>query len=217
MGAGGAFTSTAPGQGRQLQNAITTTGMNNATTLKAADLTSQRAADTQLAIGNRTLAPIDNGDGTSHYDTKSNAASQHMAGPVTKEGVLGAMLRKYAAGNAPTDVASIAPNAPDATSAPAAPAPQGNPFATIPPQVQHVLGVGMTPESMVHPQTGQTGVSYDGGQNIVDSTGRTVPATGFLPVGQEAALGQARDNNVRASAANRRRRSRQQQSRDGRP
>ncbi len=192
MGAGGAFGSTAPGQGRQLANASSIAAGNNATTLAAADLTSKRAADTQLAIDARTLAPIDNGDGTAHYETKTNAASGHMAVPVTKEGVLGAMLRRYAAGNAPTDVASAAPNAPQ---------PQGNPFAGVPPQMQHVMGVGMPPQSMVHPQTGQTGVSYDGGQNIVDSTGRTVPATGFLPVGQETALGQARDNNVRATAA----------------
>jgi hypothetical protein len=216
MGAGGSAGNTAIGQGRALANDrsiagahdatsrannadtmannITTTGMNNNTTLSAEDMRSKRAADTQLAIDGRTSVPVDNGDGTSHYDTKTNAASGNLAVPVTKEGVLGAMLRKYAAGNAPTDVASTAPNA-------GAPASTGNPFAAIPPQVQHVLGVGMPPQSMVHPQTGQTGVSYDGGQNIVDATGRVVPATGFLPVGQEAALGQARDNNVRASAA----------------
>jgi hypothetical protein len=195
MGAGGGAANTAIGQRRSLDNAITTTGMNNATTLKAADMTSKRAADTQLAIDARTTVPVDNGDGTSHYETKTNAAGQHLAVPVTKEGVLGAMLRKYAAGNAPTDVAAASPNAPVAS------APQGNPFAGIPPQAQHVLGVGMTPQPMVHPQTGRTGVSYDGGQTIVDETGRATPATGFLPVGQETALSQARDNNVRAGAS----------------
>lgn len=189
LGAGGTFGSTAPGQGRVLQNNITTTGMNNATSrANNADTNAEHAA-TALAVDGRTLTNVDNGDGTAHYETKSNAAAGHMAVPVTKEGVLGAMLRKYAAGNAPTDVAS------------AAPAPQGNPFSGMPPQIQHVLGVGMPPQSMVHPATGQTGVSYDGGVNIVDSTGRTVPATGFLPVGQEAALGQERDNNVRAGAS----------------
>lgn len=196
MGAGGNFAATAPGQGRANASAERIGAGNNKATIDAQHIASDRAAETQLAIDGRTLTNVDNGDGTAHYETKSNAASGHMAVPVTKEGVLGAMLRKYAAGNAPTDVAAASPNAPVAPAAP-----QGNPFAAIPPQVQHVLGVGMPPQSMVHPQTGQTGVSYDGGQNIVDGSGRTIPATGFLPVGQEAALGQARDNNVRKQAS----------------
>jgi hypothetical protein len=215
LGAGGSAASTFAGQGRSLANDSSiaaghdaTSRANNAdsntTTLKANDMTSQRQADTQLAIAGRTLAPVDNGDGTAHYDTSTNAAAGHMAVPVTKEGVLGAMLKRYAAGNAPTSVADASPNAPAdpaATPAPTTPQPQANPFSGMPQQIQHLIGVGMPPQSMVHPVTGQTGVSYDGGQNIVDNTGRTIPATGFLPVGQEAA-GQARDNNVRAGAAN---------------
>lgn len=189
MGAGGAFGSTAPGQGRQLQNQITTTGMNNDTSLKVADMTSKRAADTQLAIDGRTLVPVDNGDGSSHYDTKTSAGAGHAAVPVTKEGVLGAMLRKYAAGNSPTDVGGTNPNA------------AANPFSGIPPQVQHVLGVQVPDQTMVHPGSGMTGISRDGGQNVILPNGATIPATGFQPVSQETALSEARGGIQRAQTA----------------
>lgn len=164
---------------RRYDSDIATTGMNNATTLKANDQTSQRAADTQLAIDGRTLVQVDNGDGTSHYETKSNAGANHLTAPVTTEGVLGGVFRRAAANQQPGV----------------------DPFAGIDPRMMKKAGLDLPEQTLVHPQTGQTAISRDGGRTAILSDGSAIPATGFLPVGQEAALGQARDNNVRSGAA----------------
>jgi hypothetical protein len=96
------------------------------------------------------------------------------------------MLRKVADGQQP-----------GSTSA----APMANPFASLPPQIQHVAGVAVPEQSLIEPRSGMTGISRDGGQTVILPNGATIPATGFQPVGQDAALAQARDNGVRASAA----------------
>lgn len=199
IGAGNNAATIAVGRGNNAEthyatdtNAATSRANNadtNSTTLQSADMTSKRAADTQLAIDGRTLASIDNGDGTSHYDTKSNAAAGNLPVPATKEGVLGGMLRKYAQQQQQQPVDGSAP------------APTGNPFSGIPPQVQHVLGVGMPDQSMVHPGSGMTGISRDGGQTVILPNGASIAATGFQPVDQGTALNEARGNIQRAQTA----------------
>jgi hypothetical protein len=128
--------------------------------------------------------------------------------PPTPESVKGAVLQGYLQGQPPQGGQPSAPPAqpnaqPSAFNTGAAPVAAGNPFSGMSPQMQHVLGVGMTEQAYVHPQSGLTGTSRDGGQTITLTDGRTVPGmgTGFMPVPADAALAQARDNNVRASAS----------------
>lgn len=192
MGAGGAFSATAPGQGRELANRSSIAAGNNATTLEAQRIASDRAAAVQQAIDNRTLTPVDDGNGGLVYMPKSQAAGR--GAPMSSDAVVANMLRRYAT-QQPVQAA-------DAGAQPAAaPAAPSNPFANVPPAIQKKIGVYMEPQSFIEPRSGMTGISHDGGQSITLPDGRTVPATGFQPVGAETALAQARDNNVRASAA----------------
>ncbi|MEY9506889.1 hypothetical protein ABIE87_006447 [Bradyrhizobium diazoefficiens] len=192
MGAGGAFSSTAPGLGRELSNRSSIAAGNNATTLEAQRIASDRAAAVQQAIDNRTLTPVDDGNGGLIYMPKSQATGR--GAPMSSDAVVANMLRKYTA-QPPVQAA-------DAGATPAAaPAAPSSPFSNVPPQIQKKIGVYMEPQSLIEPRSGITGISRDGGQTVTLPDGRTVPATGFQPVSNETALGQARDNNVRASAA----------------
>jgi hypothetical protein len=98
MGAGGAAGSTAVGQRRALDNAVTTTGMNNATTLEAQRIQSDRAHQTQMDIDSRTLTPVDDGNGGYHYELKSNAVGQGapMSTDQVKASVISQALRNRA-------------------------------------------------------------------------------------------------------------------------
>jgi hypothetical protein len=223
MGAGGAFGSTAPGQGRALANErsiagghdatsrannadtlannITTTGMNNQTsrdvgagnnaasitvgagnnaaTLEGQRIQSDRARDTQLAIDGRTLTPVDDGNGGYVYQPKSAATG--MGAPMSSDQVIANMLRRQATVQQPGQ-------------------PGADPFGAIDPRVLKKAGLDLPEQALVHPVTGATAISRDGGRTAILPDGSTVPATGFQPVGQDAALTQARDNNVRAGA-----------------
>jgi hypothetical protein len=73
LGAHEGMGNTAVGQGRQLQNAVTITGMNNATSLEGQRIASDRAAASQAAIDGRTLTPVLGDDGVARYQPKSQA------------------------------------------------------------------------------------------------------------------------------------------------
>jgi hypothetical protein len=176
MGAGGSAANTAIGQRRSLDNTLTTTGMNNATTLAAEDMRSKRAADTQLAIDNRTLTPVDDGNGGFVYQPKSQTAG--LGAPMSTDNVVAGVLRR-AAQNAQPGV---------------------DPFGNVDPRMLKKAGLDLPEQSLIEPTTGRTAISRDGGRTAILPDGTTVPATAFQPVGQDAALTQARDNGVRASA-----------------
>jgi hypothetical protein len=189
-----------------LENNITTTGMNNQTSRDVG--AGNNAASITVGVGNndasRDVARIqadktaasdkyrfdntyentyDPDSGRTVLTPRSQAAGREIA--PTKESVVGGMLRRVADGQQP-----------------AAGLDAGNPFAALPPQVQHIAGVDVPEQSLIEPRSGMTGISRDGGQTVILPNGARIPATGFQPVGQDAALGQARDNNVRAGAAN---------------
>lgn len=202
MGAGGAFTATAPGQGRALANdrsiagghdasaerigagnnatSITVGQGNNATTLEAQRIQSDRARETQLAIDARTLTPVDDGNGGFVYQPKSGATG--MGAPISSDQVIANMLRKHAATATPGQ-------------------PSADPLGGMDPRILKKAGLDLPEQSLIEPRSGMTGISRDGGRTVILPDGRTVPATGFQPVGQDAALTQARDNGVRSSAA----------------
>jgi hypothetical protein len=180
MGAGGAAGNTAIGQRRSLDNTITTTGMNNATTLEGQRIASDRARETQLAIDGRTLTPVVDENGVAHYQPKSKAVGGEA--PQTTDSVVANMLRRQAAGGQPA-------------------APGTDPLGGVDPRILKKAGLDLPEQSLVHPTTGQTAISRDGGRTAILPDGRTIPALGFQPVGQDAALAQARDNGVRESAA----------------
>jgi hypothetical protein len=69
------------------------------------------------------------------------------------------------------------------------------------PRWQKIAGVDLPEQSLIEPRSGTTGISRNGGQTVILPNGQEVPATGFQPVDQSAALLQARDNNNRAAAA----------------
>jgi hypothetical protein len=200
MGAGGSFTSTAPGQGRALANDRSIAGGHDATTLESQRIASDRAAATQLAIDGRTLAPVGDGNGGFVYDTKSHAVGREapMTTDQVKAGVIARALRGVAASQQPQGFPANGTTSWDASAAPAPqPAkPQGDIFAGMTPQVRALVGVNSeTP--MVDPRSGQTGVSRDNGTTLENGQ----PAAGYLPVSPDARLAQERDNNVRTQAA----------------
>lgn len=180
MGAGGAFTSTAPGQGRALANDRSIAGGHDATTLESQRIASDRAAATQLAIDGRTLAPVDDGNGGYRYATKSSAVGQ--GAPISSDQVIANMLRKQASASAPG-------------------ATNGDPLGNVDPRVLQKAGLALPQQSMVSPASGATGISRDGGRTVILPDGSTVPATGFQPVDQGTALAEARGGIQRAQTA----------------
>ena len=179
MGAGGSAGNTAVGQRRSLDNAVTTTGMNNAATLESQRIASDRARDTQLAIDSRTLTPVVDENGIPHYQPKSQAVGGEA--PMSTDSVVAGVLRRQAAAAQPAQLG-------------------GDPFGALDPRILKKAGLDLPEQSLIEPRTGQTSISRDGGRTAILPDGRSVPATGFQPVGQDAALTQARDNGVRASA-----------------
>lgn len=193
MGAGGAFSSTAPGQGRQLATERSNNAATNATTLAAEDMRSKRAADTQLAIDGRTLTPVDDGNGGYVYRQKSQAsgAGAPVSTDIVKAGVIANALRNRAANMQP----STSPW-PTSTATAAPPAAQGGDiFKNLTPQVRELVGVN-TQQPMVDPRTGQTGLSRDSGSTLENGQ----PATGFIPTTNEGRLAAEKTNNVRSAA-----------------
>jgi hypothetical protein len=180
MGAGGPAASTAIGQRRSLDNVITTTGMNNATTLESQRIASDRARETQLAIDQRTLTPVLDDAGVAHYVPKSQAVGGEA--PMTSDNVVANMLRRQAAAAQPSQTSS-------------------DPLGALDPRILKKAGLDLAEQTLIEPRTGQTAISRDGGRTAILPDGRTVSATGFQPVGTDAALAQARDNNVRSSAS----------------
>ncbi|MBN8991626.1 MAG: hypothetical protein J0H42_25590 [Rhizobiales bacterium] len=180
LGAGGAAANTPIGQRRSLDNTIATTGMNNATTLESQRIASDRARETQLAIDGRTLTPIIDENGVARYAPKSQAVGGEA--PMSTDSVVAGMLRRQAVAAQPA-------------------APGVDPLGTIDLRILKKAGLDLPEQSLVHPTTGQTAISRDGGRTAILPDGRTIPALGFQPVGQDAALAQARDNGVRESAA----------------
>ncbi|MGY4428471.1 hypothetical protein ACVWWO_000948 [Bradyrhizobium sp. F1.13.1] len=180
LGAGGAAGSTAIGQRRSLDNAITTTGMNNATTLESQRIASDRARETQLAIDQRTLTLVLDDAGVAHYVPKSEAVGGEA--PMTSDNVVANMLRRQAAAAQPGQTSS-------------------DPLGAVDPRILRKAGLDLPEQTLIEPRTGQTAISRDGGRTAILPDGRTVPATGFQPVGADAALAQARDNNVRSSSS----------------
>ncbi|WLB24208.1 hypothetical protein [Bradyrhizobium japonicum] len=178
LGAGGSAASTAIGQRCSLDNAVATTGMNNATTLEAQRIASDRARETQLAIDQRTLTPVLNDNGVTHYVPKSQAAGGEA--PMTN--VVANMLRRQAVAAQPGQTSS-------------------DPLGNVDPRILKKAGLDLPEQTLIEPRTGQTAISRDGGRTAILPDGRTVFATGFQPVSTDAALVQARDNNVRSSAS----------------
>jgi hypothetical protein len=140
MGAGGAAGNTAIGQRRSLDNAVTTTGMNNATTLESQRIASDRARETQLAIDGRTLTPVLDENGVPHYQPKSQAVGGEA--PQTTDSVVANMLRRQTVGAQPA-------------------APGGDPLGGVDPRILKKAGLDLPEQSMVHPTTGQTAISRD--------------------------------------------------------
>jgi hypothetical protein len=180
MGAGGAFTSTAPGQGRALANDRSIAGGHDATTLESQRIASDRAAATQLAIDGRTLAPVDDGNGGYRYATKSSAVGQ--GAPISSDQVIANMLRKQASASAPGAVSN-------------------DPLGQVDPRVLKKAGLDLPQQSLVNPATGATGISRDGGRTVILPDGSTAPATGYQPVDQGTALAEARGGIQRAQTA----------------
>ncbi|WLA68575.1 hypothetical protein [Bradyrhizobium diazoefficiens] len=180
LGAGGSAASTAIGQRRSLDNAIATTGMNNAATLEAQRISSDRARDTQLAIDQRTLTPVLDANGVAHYVPKSQAAGGEA--PMTTDNVVANILRRQAILAQPGQTSS-------------------DPLGNVDPRILKKAGLDLPEQTLIEPRTGQTAISRDGGRTAILPDGRTVSATGFQPVSTDAALVQARDNNVRSSAS----------------
>jgi hypothetical protein len=186
MGAGGAAGNTAIGQRRSLDNAVTITDLNNDASRDVAHISADKqAASDKYKHDNTFETTYDPESGRAVLTPRSQAAGREVA--PTKENVVGGMLRRVADGQQPT--------------AAGAPAPAADPFANLSPRIQKIAGVDLPEQSLIEPRSGATGISRDGGMTVVLPDGRKVPATGFQPVGQETALGQARDNNVRASAS----------------
>ena len=187
------------GTDRRYDSDIATTGMNNDTQLKVGAGNNDATRDVARIQADKTAASdkyrfdntyentFDPETGRTVLTPRSQAAGREVA--PTKDSVVGSMLRKVADGQ---QVGGAGATGIDA----------GNPFASLSPQVQHVAGVDMPEQSLIEPRSGMTGISRDGGQTIILPNGARIPATGFQPVGQDAALTQARDNNVRAGAAN---------------
>ena len=181
QGAGGAFSSTAPGQGRELANRVTTTGMNNNASRDVARIQADKTAQSdKYRFDNTYENTYDPESGRTILTPRSQAAGKEVA--PTKDSVVGGMLRRVATGQ----------QAADGTNA--------DPFAGLSPQMQHVAGVAVPEQSMIEPRSGMTGTSRDGGQTVILPNGAKIPSTGFQQVGQETAFNQARDNNVRAGA-----------------
>ncbi|GLR91294.1 hypothetical protein [Bradyrhizobium iriomotense] len=180
MGAGGSAANTAIGQRRSLGNAIATTGMNNRTQLEAQRIASDRARDTQLAIDQRTLTPVLDDNGVAHYVPKSQAVGGEA--PMTSDNVVANMLRRQAAAAQPGQTSL-------------------DPLGNVDPRILKKAGLDLPEQTLIEPRTGQTAISRDGGRTAILPDGRTLSATGFQPVSTDAALAQARDNNVRSSAS----------------
>ncbi|SFI39994.1 hypothetical protein [Bradyrhizobium sp. Gha] len=189
MGAGGAFSSTAAGQGRDLANRSGIANIQAGASRDVAHIQADKqAASDKYKFDNTFEQTYDDNPSSPTYGrtvlTPRSQAAGREAAP-TKDSVVGGMLRRVA----------------DTQQPGATPAAAADPFSSMSPRWQKIAGVDLPEQSLIEPRSGTTGISRDGGQTVILSDGRTVPATGFQPVSQETALGQARDNNVRASAA----------------
>lgn len=193
IGAGGSAGNTFAGQGRSLANDRSIAGGHdatsrannadtNSTTLKANDMTTARQRETQLAIDERTLTPVDDGNGGLVYRKKSEASG--LGAPSSTDQVVANMLRKQAT------LAQPQPGAPAA-----------DPFANVDPRILHKAGLGLPDQSMVNPATGLTGISRDGGRTVILPNGGTASATGYQPVDQGTALAEARGGIQRAATS----------------
>ena len=171
------------GAGNNATSIAVGTGNNDASRDVAQIQADKQAASDKYKFDNTYENTYDPDTNRTVLTPRSQAAGREVA--PTKDSVVGGMLRKVADGQQASQPG----------------APLSNPFAALPPQVQHVAGVDVPEQSMIEPRSGMTGISRDGGQTLVLPNGATIPATGFQPVPQETALNQARDNNVRQSAS----------------
>jgi hypothetical protein len=194
------------GTDRRYDSDIATTGMNNTTTLAAEDMRSKRAADTQLAIDGRTLAPISDGHGGYIYSTKSQAPGQGapMTTDQVKAGVISQALQRHAAEmqqqNSPFTTGAPSWNAGGSAPQPAPqqPAQRGGgvsagAFTGLTPQ--ELALIGQKEQPMIHPGTGQTGTSWDNGSTLASGQ----PATGYAKATDADVLRREGDNTVRQS------------------
>jgi hypothetical protein len=129
---GGAFSSTAPGQGRELSNRVNIANIGaNASRDVARIQADKTAASDKYKFDNTYEQTYDPATGRTVLTPRSQAAGREVA--PTKDSVVGGMLRRVAEGQPQ----------PGQTAGPVA-----NPFAALPPQIQHVAGVAVPEQSL---------------------------------------------------------------------
>lgn len=188
------ISSTAVGQGRALANAAS-----------IASEATNRAAQTQQAITERTiqqqqwadehtLVNLRGPDGRITMVPKSQTANLQAHGydvmpslDNVKAGILAPQTAQ------PQQDAGTQP-------APAAGVPR---TSTLTPDQRSIVGLPTAIQSYQHPQTGDTAISQDGGLTLSRGDGSKIPlaASGYMPVGNQEALTQQQQNNLRTAAS----------------
>ena len=162
--------------------------------------------NTQVDIANRTPVRTEVSPGVFEYHPQSEVNSQHLRPVVSPEdvkgGVLAGVIRRAGENANPASPSPFSPNASpfkwsNGAPQPAAAAPAARPgtvnvgaYGQMTPQEAQMLGVPR--QAMIHPQTGQTGYSYNNGTTLADGSS----ASGFIPSTDEAVLAREKDNNV---------------------
>lgn len=182
------------GTDRQYDSNIATTGMNNATSIAVGNGNNdasrdvahinadKTAASDKYRFDNTPMATYDPASGHNILTPQSQAAG-HEAVP-TADSLVAGVFRKN------MDNQQQQPGQPT-----------GDPLAGVDPRLLHKTGWEMPEQSLVHPASGMTGISRDGGRTVILPNGASIPATGFQPVDQGTALNEARGNVQRAQVA----------------
>src|SRR3990167_7618670 len=173
IGAGESVVATPFGQSRALANAATTTGMNNATTLRANDMTTDRVARAAQYKHDNTPTTV-YVDGVPKIVSQADAVGGGYEGaPLHKDQVVGQIVQR--------------------AMQPAAPRSPG--LSGLDPDIRHLAGLKTGTKQFIDPETNQIFLSQDDGATV-NVAGNLVPVQGtrLRPIGQEASLVRAQDD-----------------------